>query len=78
MWVLLGEMFNNRIRASALGLAAAAQWVTNFAISQSFPTLADVSLALAYGIYTAFALVSLLFVAKYVKETKGRQLEDME
>ena len=77
VWVLLGEMFNNRIRAGALGLAAAAQWVSNFIISQTFPTLADIGLAVAYGMYTAFAFLSLLFVAKYVRETKGRQLEDM-
>ena len=78
VWVLLGEMFNNRIRAGALGLAAAAQWISNFLISQTFPTLADIGLAVAYGLYTAFAVLSFLFVAKYVKETKGRQLEDME
>ena len=78
VWVLLGEMFNNRIRALALGLAAAAQWITNFLISQTFPTLADIGLGVAYGLYTAFAVLSLLFVAKYVRETKGRQLEDME
>ncbi len=77
VWVLLGEMFNNRIRAGALGLAAAAQWVSNFVISQTFPTLADISLGLAYGIYTAFAVVSFAFVAKFVRETKGRHLEDM-
>ena len=78
VWVLLGEMFNNRIRAFALGLAAAAQWISNFLISQTFPTLADIGLGVAYGLYTAFAVLSLLFVAKYVRETKGRQLEDME
>lgn len=77
VWVLLGEMFNNRIRAGALGLAAAAQWVSNFIISQTFPTLADISLGLAYGIYTAFAVVSFAFVGKFVEETKGRNLEDM-
>jgi SP family sugar:H+ symporter-like MFS transporter len=77
VWVLLGEMFNNRIRAGALGLAAAAQWVSNFLISQTFPTLADIGLAVAYGIYTAFAVLSFVFVAKFVRETKGRHLEDM-
>lgn len=77
VWVLLGEMFNNRIRAFALGLAAAAQWISNFLISQTFPTLADIGLGVAYGLYTAFAVLSLLFVAKDVKETNGRQLEDM-
>jgi len=77
VWVLLGEMFNNRIRGTALGLAAAAQWLANFAISTSFPALAELGLSFAYGFYSLFALLSLLFVAKFVPETKGRQLEDM-
>ncbi|WP_188037406.1 sugar porter family MFS transporter [Actinotalea sp. JY-7885] len=78
VWVLLGEMFNNKIRASALGLAAAAQWIGNFVISTSFPALSSVGLSLAYGLYTFFALLSFFFVLRFVKETKGRELEDME
>jgi MFS family permease len=62
----------------ALGLAAAAQWTSDFLISQTFPTLADIGLGVAYGLCTAFAVLSLLFVAEYVKETNGRQLEDMD
>ncbi|NMI01443.1 sugar porter family MFS transporter [Pseudonocardia acidicola] len=77
VWVLLGEMFNNRIRAAALGLAAAAQWIGNFLVSTTFPPLASVSLGLAYGLYTAFALISFFFVLKFVPETKGKQLEEM-
>ncbi len=77
VWVLLGEMFSNRIRAAALGLAAAAQWITNFVISQTFPALADIGLSVAYGLYTAFAGISFVFVLRHVRETKGRQLEDM-
>ncbi|MGD8150808.1 sugar porter family MFS transporter [Ornithinimicrobium sp. Y1694] len=78
VWVLLGEMFNNRIRATALGVAAAAQWLANFAISTSFPVFADLSLGFAYGFYTFFALVSIFFVAKFVPETNNRELEDMD
>ena len=78
VWVLLGEMFNNRIRGTALGLAAAAQWLANFAISTSFPAMAELGLGFAYGFYTLCAVLSLLFVVKFVPETKGRQLEDME
>jgi MFS transporter, SP family, sugar:H+ symporter len=77
VWVLLGEMFNNRIRASALGIAAAAQWAGNFLISTTFPALADIGLGVAYGLYTTCALLSFFFVLKFVPETKGKQLEDM-
>ncbi len=78
VWVLLGEMFNNRIRAYALALAAAAQWVANFLVSQTFPPLAAAGLGLAYGFYATMALISLFFVWRYVNETKGRELEEME
>lgn len=77
VWVLLGEMFNNRIRAAALGLAAGAQWAGNFLISTTFPALAEVGLGLAYGLYTGFAALSFLFVLRWVPETRGRELEDM-
>ncbi|MCT1514118.1 sugar porter family MFS transporter [Dietzia cercidiphylli] len=78
VWVLLGEMFNNRIRTAALGLAAAAQWLANFAVSTAFPPMAEFSLTFTYGFYAVSALLSLLFVAKFIPETTGRSLEDME
>ncbi len=77
VWVLLGEMFNNRIRAYALAVAAAAQWVANFAVSQTFPALASAGLGFAYGIYATMAFLSFIFVARWVQETRGRELEDM-
>ena len=77
VWVLLGEMFPNRIRAAALAVAASAQWVANFIVSTSFPGLAGISLGLAYGIFTAFAILSIPFVMRYIRETKGVSLEDM-
>src|ERR1700759_82287 len=76
-WVLLGEMFNNRIRAYALAEAAAAQWIANYIVSQTFPTLAGISLGVAYGTYTLMAVLSLLFVLARVKETRGLELEEM-
>jgi sugar porter (SP) family MFS transporter len=78
VWVLLGEMFSNQIRAAALAIAAAAQWLANFAVSTTFPALAAVGLSFAYGLYAAFALLSLLFVLRFVRETKGRELEHMD
>ncbi|OBG89931.1 MFS transporter [Mycobacterium sp. E136] len=77
VWVLLGEMFPNRIRGAALGLAAAAQWLANCAITASFPALGDFSLGVAYGFYALCAALSFFFVWKFVAETKGKHLEDM-
>ncbi|MGW0479734.1 sugar porter family MFS transporter [Nonomuraea sp. NPDC003214] len=77
VWVLLGEMFPNRIRAAALGIAAAAQWIANWLITVTFPALAEWNLPLTYAMYALFALLSFVFVLKWVKETKGRRLEEM-
>lgn len=77
VWVFLGEMFPNRIRAAALGVAASAQWIANWAITASFPSLADWNLSGTYLIYTIFAVLSIPFVLRYVKETKGKALEEM-
>ncbi|MDH6195106.1 SP family sugar:H+ symporter-like MFS transporter [Mycobacterium frederiksbergense] len=76
VWVLLGEMFPNRIRAAALGLAAAGQWAANWLITVSFPELRNV-LGGAYGFYAICAVLSFLFVWRWVEETKGKNLEDM-
>lgn len=78
VWVFLGEMFPNRIRAAALGVAASAQWIANYAITASFPSLSsDWSLSGTYIIYTCFAVLSIPFVLIFVKETKGKTLEEM-
>jgi len=77
VWVLLGEMFPNRIRAAALGLAAAGQWAANWLITVSFPELRN-HLGLAYGFYALCAVLSFAFVWTWVRETKGVALEDMQ
>ncbi len=77
VWVLLGEMFNNVIRVTALAVAASAQWIANWLITATFPALSNIGLSFAYGLYAMFALLALLFVLKFVKETKGRELESM-
>ncbi|MBW4538169.1 MAG: sugar porter family MFS transporter [Myxacorys chilensis ATA2-1-KO14] len=78
VWVLLGEMFNNKIRAAALSIAAAAQWIANFIVSTTFPPLLQYfGLGTAYGLYTLAAAISIFFVAFFIKETKGMELEEM-
>jgi MFS transporter, SP family, sugar:H+ symporter len=76
LWVLLGEMFPNRIRSAALGLASGVQWMANWIIVVTFPALRH-ALGLAYGFYTLCAVLSLVFVWRWVKETNGVSLEDM-
>ena len=74
---MFGERFPNRLRASALAIAASAQWIANWAISTSFPSLKNAGLGLAYGIYAGFALLSFIFVRLAITETNGRELEHM-
>ena len=79
MWVMLGEMFPNQIRGSALAVSGLAQWLANFAITMTFPILlGGVGLGGAYGLYAFFAVLSILFVLKSVHETKGMELEQMQ
>lgn len=78
MWVMLGEMFNNRIRAMALAVCGLAQWLANFLVSFTFPIFTSkMGLGGAYGFYTFFAFISIIFVVRYIKETKNKELESM-
>src|SRR5690554_52774 len=79
MWIMLGEMFPNQIRGSGLAIAGLAQWLANFLVTWSFPImLAGIGLSMAYSIYAFFALLSVVFVVMLVRETRGKELEEME
>lgn len=80
MWVSLGEMFPNQIRGAGLAVAGFFQWTANFAITMTFPIMLvsdKIGLAGAYGFYALFAFISIFFVAKAVRETRGMELEEM-
>jgi SP family sugar:H+ symporter-like MFS transporter len=78
MWVLLGEMFPNRMRGAALAVSGATNWVINFGVTVTFlPLLDAVGLAGAYALYAVAAAVSLPFVWTCVRETRGKTLEQM-
>jgi SP family sugar:H+ symporter-like MFS transporter len=78
MWVLLGEMFPNRLRGTALAVSGATNWVANFAVTLTFPALLrGAGLGGAYGAYAVAALISLIFVWTAVRETRGKTLEQM-
>lgn len=83
-WVLLSEIFPNRIRG-AMSIAVAAQWIANFIVSWTFPMLNDntwlndqFNHGFAYWIYGVMGIIAALLVWKLVPETKGKTLEEME
>ncbi|WP_267401182.1 MULTISPECIES: sugar porter family MFS transporter [unclassified Bifidobacterium] len=78
MWVVIGEIFPNNIRAMGVAVATAFNWIGNFLVSTSFPWLRDgIGTGNVYLLYTVFAALSLLFVLKVLPETNGVELEDM-
>ena len=76
-WVLISEIFPNTIRSQAVAIAVAMQWVSNFLVSSTFPSLSAWNIGGTWLIYAAMALLSAIFVWKAVPETKGKTLEDM-
>jgi SP family xylose:H+ symportor-like MFS transporter len=83
-WVLLAEIFPNSLRSVVMSIAVAAQWITNFLISWTFPMLdknkfltETFNHGMAYWIYGLMGLLAALFVWKLVPETKGKTLEEM-
>lgn len=77
-WVLISEIFPNKIRGQAVAIAVAAQWAANYFISSTYPMMMEYSGGLTYGFYGLMSILSAIFVWKFVPETKGRTLEDME
>ena len=78
VWTMLSEMFPNRVRGSALAVAATAQWLANWLITVTFPIMLKyMGSALAYAVYAFFAATAIFFVMRYISETRGRTLEEM-
>lgn len=84
-WVLLSEIFPNKIRGRAMAIAVAAQWIANYAVSLTFPMMDDNRYlteqfhhGFAYWAYGLMGILAFLFVKKFVPETKGKTLEEME
>jgi SP family sugar:H+ symporter-like MFS transporter len=79
MWVMLGEMFPNQIRGSALAVSGFVQWFANFLVSFSFPVMAaKLGLTISYTFYAVCAVISFFLVQSMVHETRGKELEQME
>jgi MFS transporter, SP family, xylose:H+ symportor len=77
-WVLISEIFPNKIRGQAVAIAVAAQWAANYFISSTYPMMMEYSGGMTYGFYGVMSVLSAIFVWKWVPETKGKTLEQME
>lgn len=86
VWVILAEMFPNNIRSAAMSVAVAAQWASNYFVSQTFPMVAESKAnagefwngSLPYVLFMFFIFLIFVFTYKYIPETKGKTLEQLE
>lgn len=85
VWVMLSEMFPNRARSLAMSIAVGAQWLFNGVVANSFPLLNRSAVnqesfngALPYFIFAGFCFIAMIFVWRFMPETKGRSLEEIE
>ena len=78
-WVILSEIFPNRIRGEAMSVANLCLWSANYLLLQTFPMIeARFGIASAFGTYSVICAVIFLFVWKFIPETKGKSLEEIE
>ncbi|MBN1940513.1 MAG: sugar porter family MFS transporter [Candidatus Aminicenantes bacterium] len=79
IWVVISEIFPNRLRGRAMAIATAALWVADFAVSLSFPVIADkLHESFAFWLYAAMCAIDFVFIAAMLPETKGKSLEEIE
>lgn len=79
VWVVLGELFPNRIRTTGLGIATCANWIGNIIVTWTFPPMLEsFGLAPTYMFYGVCCAMSFFVVKKFLPETANRELEDMQ
>lgn len=79
MWTLLSEIFPSNVKGVAISVVGFFNSFVSYSVTQFFPwELTNFGPTLTFGIYAAMAMLSLLFVMKYIVETKGKSLEEVE
>lgn len=79
MWTLLSEIFPGNIKGIAISVVGFFNSLVSYTVTQFFPwELTNLGPTVTFAIYAGMALLSLLFVKKYVIETKGKSLEEVE
>ncbi len=79
MWVLISEIFPNKIRGIAMSISVLSLWIANFILSYTFPILnKGLGAAPTFWVYAAVNVLGFFYIMKNVPETKGKSLEDIE
>ena len=79
MWVLISEIFPNRVRGLATSIAVLSLWVANFILQSTFPLIMEaLSIAATFWIYAGICVLGVIFIKLYIPETKGKTLEEIE
>lgn len=79
MWVILSEIFPNRIRGTAMSLVAVMIWIGNFSLTFSFPKINEsLGWPLNFWLYAVICMVGFTVMALFLPETKGKSLEQIE
>lgn len=78
-WLMLSEIFPSRLRGLGMGVTVFCLWIVNFLIGFTFPVLLDqVGLSTTFFVFVALGIAAITFVMKYLPETKGLTLEQLE
>jgi sugar porter (SP) family MFS transporter len=78
-WVILSEIFPNRIRGAAMALASTTLWIASTLLVLLFPIIkANIYIYGAFWLYAAICILGFFFVKSKLPETKGKSLEDIE
>jgi len=79
VWVVIAEIFPTRIRGRAMAIATVALWLADFAVSLTFPVIADkLHESFAFWLYAGMCLINFVFIWAVLPETKGKSLEEIE
>jgi len=74
MWLMLNELFDTRLRTTAVAVCTAVNWLTNWLTVRTFPLLAEAGLGVAYTLFAVFAALAFVFAWRFLPETRGEEL----
>ena len=78
-WLMLSEIFPQRLRGLGMGVTVFCLWITNFLVGLLFPVLmAGIGLSTTFFVFVGLGIIAIAFVKKYLPETKDRTLEELE